>query len=555
MKLRKFFLTLAIAVSTLILISGGLLYWILNQSPLNLLSGGVANSPTTAMFVPRQAPAMVSLLVNPDRLEAFRQLAAFPSQRRQAQKEIKQLEYNLLAKTGLNYQKDIKPWLGEEITLAVTSLDFDKDKSNGVKPGYLLVLTTKDAELAKEFLQLSYSKQAISGDFDLTFTEYKGVNITYQTPLKSQTKITFPASAVVGDYVLFANDSQVLKNAINNNQAVDLNLANADFYQEASNSIGIPKVAITFLNLPAVSAFLGNQPYSETPDIQQILAVALSLQPEGLRAETALIGVEGLNNQKPVLTEPIEALNYVPSASLLTIAGQDLNQFWTNISTGLAIDSPLQQLLKQFLVRLEKPLGINLTEDIFAWVKGEYALSLINDTENNKLEWVFVAETSPETNYQEAILKLDEVAAQQDLSLAELPLDEKTITAWTKLTTNAKGKLVSLDTEVKGAHLELDKYIIFSNSIELLSQAKLRDNSLISSDKFKQAIVALPTENDGYLYVDWEQAQILVEKKYPLIKVAELAIEPLFKHLQSFTISSQGSDNSIRRGTVFLKLN
>ncbi len=554
MKLRNFFLTLGIGVSTLILISAGLLYWILSQSPLNLLSGGVTNTPTSALFVSKQAPAMVSLLVNPARLESFRQLTAFPSQRRKAQSEIKQLEYNLLAKTGLNYQKDIKPWLGEEISLAVTSLDFDGDKSNGAKPGYLLILTTKDAELAKEFLQLSYSQQSISGNFDLSFQEYKGVNLTYQTPLKSKAKLTFPASAVVGNYVLFANDSQVLRDAINNTQAVDLNLANADFYQETLNSISTPKIALSFLNLPALSAWIGNQPYSETPDIQQMLTVALSLQPQGIRAETALIGVSGQNNQKPVLLQPTEALNYVPSGSLLTIAGQDLNQFWDNIATGLALDSPLQQLLKQFISRIEQPLGINLTEDIFSWVKGEYALSLISDSQTNKLNWVFIAEKLPEVNYQEAIRKLDEIASKQGLNITELPLDDNNIIAWTKLTTQTKDKLVSLNTDVKGAHLDLDKYAIFSNSVELLSAAKLGKNSLLSSDKFKSAIIALPTENDGYFYLDWQQTQPIIEQKYPLIKVAEVAIEPLFKHLQSFTISSQGSENSIRRGTIFLNL-
>jgi Protein of unknown function (DUF3352) len=554
MKSRNFFVTLGVTVSLLVLISVGLLYGILNQSPLNLLSGGVNNKPTGAMFVSKQAPAMVSLLVNPDRLESFRQLSAFPSQRRKAQAEIKQLENNLLAKTGLNYQKDIKPWLGEEISLAVTSLDYDRNQENGAQPGYLLILTTKDRELAKEFLQLSYSQQAISGNFDLSFQEYKGVNLTYQTPLKSKAKLTFPASAVVGNYVLFANDFSVLRDAINNAQAVDLNLANADFYQETLNSISTPKIALSFINLPALSAWIGNQTYSETPDIQQMLTVALSLQRQGLRAETALIGVSGQNNQKPVLSGLIEALNYVPRGSLLTIAGQDLNQFWTNIATGLAIDSPLQQLLKQFISRIEQPLGINLTEYIFSWVKGEYAVSLISDSETNKLNWVFIAEKLPEVNYQEAIAKLDEIASKQGLTTTELPLDENNITAWTKLTTNKKDKLVSIKTDVKGAHLNLEKYVIFSNSVELLSEAKLAKNNILASDKFNSAIIALPTENDGYFYLDWQQTQPFIEQKFPLIKVAEVAIEPLFKHLQSFTISSQGSENSIRRGTIFLNL-
>ncbi|NET08834.1 MAG: DUF3352 domain-containing protein, partial [Symploca sp. SIO2B6] len=40
-----------------------------SQSPLNLLHGGVNTNPTAAMFVPKQAPIMFSMQVNPERLE------------------------------------------------------------------------------------------------------------------------------------------------------------------------------------------------------------------------------------------------------------------------------------------------------------------------------------------------------------------------------------------------------------------------------------------------------------------------------------------------------
>lgn len=45
------------------------------------------------------------------------------------------------------------------------------------------------------------------------------------------------AAAVVADFVLFANDLPVLKDAINNAQAVDLNLAHDLDYQSAIASL------------------------------------------------------------------------------------------------------------------------------------------------------------------------------------------------------------------------------------------------------------------------------------------------------------------------------
>jgi hypothetical protein len=557
-KLRSFFLVLATVVVVLLSIAGGSLYWILAQSPLSLLKGGVTVEPTAAIFVPKQAPVMVSLLVNPDRIEAFAQLTAYPKNRRRSRGEIEQVERSLLANTGLNYQKEIKPWIGDEITLSVTSLDFDRDPANGVKPGYLLAVMTKDPELAREFLQLSYSEQAIAGTFDLVFEQYKGVNLIYKRPLQPALKTSFLASAVVGDFVLFANDPKVLRDAINNVQVADLNLKNSPYYQEALQTILEPRIGIVYTNLPAISAWIANAPAPETPEIRQMLAVALSLKSQGLVAQTALIGVSGQENQAPALAAPVGALAYVPDDSILTAAGTNLKQFWSQIETGLEPDSPLQQVLNQSLKLLQEPLGINLPQNIFSWIQGEYSLALVPHPDGGEPDWIFIAEKTPDANANEAITHLDALAQEQGYSVGNLPLLDKTVTAWTKLTTSSGknlGSLARLEATVSGVHTSVDRYEIFTTSVEAMAKA-LQDTemSLEQSEKFQQAISALPMENDGYFYVDWHKSEPILDEKLPLVRVIELAGKPLFKNLRSLTISSQGSQNSIRRATVFFNL-
>jgi hypothetical protein len=212
---------------------------------LNLLQQGLVANPTAAIFVPKQSPAMVSLLVSPARLEAFRQLVARPIARRRARAELNQIENSLLLNTDINYQRDIQPWLGDEITLAVTSLDFDRNPANATQPGYLLVVKTKDGERAREFLQLFYSKQAATSVDDIVFEKYKGVNLIYRRPLSQIEASTNGSgspqsplpealtSAVVGDrFVLFANHPKVLRDALNNVQAANLSLEDDHEYQQ-----------------------------------------------------------------------------------------------------------------------------------------------------------------------------------------------------------------------------------------------------------------------------------------------------------------------------------
>lgn len=553
MKFRSFILSLIIGTVIFVSLAGVSISQIIKNSPLTLKGGGLELTPTATIFVPQQAPLMVSLLTNPERLSAFVNLGNPLGKRAKTQQEFTQLKNSLLAKTSLNYNQQIKPWLGEEITFAITSVDLDRDQKNGSQPGYLLAVTTKNSDLAKSFLQSSYSKKALSDTSELEFETYKGVNLINQINLNNSENQGLMARAVVGKYVLFANNIKVLKNAINNVQAVNLNLKNSPAYQSALATIKEPRIGIAVVNLPAISAWITHQPIPETANLEQILTVSLGVKPQGLVAQTALIGVSGEAQQKPTLNAPVKALALIPSESVLTAAGIDLNHLWEQISEGLESDSPLQLLFNQAIVKLEKPLNINLTKEIFAYVKGEYALATVPN--KNHLDWIFVAEKTGDFNTQTAIDHLDKLAEKDGYSVGNLPLFDGTMKVWTKLETTGKNKrLISLDAQVKGVHTTIDNYEVFSNSIELLSKAvSQQENSLLNSQKFQDAIAVLPLPNDGYFYIDWQNSYQVFEK-VPLLKIIRLAGNPLFKNLESLTLSSEGGENRVRRANIFFNL-
>ena len=557
MKPRAFFLTLATGAIALLVVTIWSIYWIVSQSPISLLGGGVNNYPQAAMFIPKQAPAVVSLLVNPEKLGALRQLDIPIKNRRRSRLEWNELKTNLLAKTGLDYQRDIKPWLGEEITLAVTSLDYDRNADNGVQPGYLLATATKDRELAKEFLQISFSQQAITEEIDLVFEQYKGVNIISQRSLNTEANPNIWASAVVGNFVLFANQPKVLKEAINNAQAVSLNLDRASYYQSALDTIVQPRIGLAYINLPGASAWLDGSPVPETLDVEQTLTVTLSVKQGGLAAETALIGVKGESDRTPALSEPVQALSYLPPENIVAVGGEDLAGFWQQITKGLNPQSPLAQLVNQLLATVETPLGINLSEDIFAWVKREYALSVVSLPQSNNLGWLFVAETNGnrDNEIDKAIAHLDSLAKQQGLNVGEFNIDDNLITAWTKLkTTETRSSSISLNADVKGAHTRTDRYIFLSNSLEIISQALNRSDSFLSNPKVQKIIASFPDINDGYVYVDFADGKSIIEERLPIVKVIELAGQSLFSHLKAIALSSQGSTNGVRRATIIFNL-
>ncbi|WP_255363134.1 DUF3352 domain-containing protein [Picosynechococcus sp. OG1] len=459
MKSRSFFVYLGLLVVLLLSVGLGSWFAIFKQSPLPWLQGGVARNPAAALFVPRQAPLMLSLVVNPEKLAALGLVQTPWGKRRATLTELQQVKTSLLSATGLDYSKQIEPWLGDELSLAVTTLDVDRDPSNGVQPGYLLVVEARDQALAKEFLQLSYTEQAIAPEAGLTFDQYKGVNLVI--PQADSHRF---ASAIVGNYVLFANEAKVLRSAINTVQVPDLNLSHDPQYTEALETIDRKHIGVMVANLPALSAWIANDPTPEEPTLEQRLAIAIGLHPEGLVAETALIGDTEPSLMPGATTAPTHVLNYIPQEAMFAVAGRDLKALWGEATTGLNPKSPLSQILQQAVAAIQDPLGIDLPEDIFAWISGEYALALVPDAERNDVEWLFVAERQPEVNLDPVIEHFDSLAQEKGLSVGRLPLGDRHVTAWTAIDTQDQDELVQLNADVRGRTSALTS----TNSLPLL---------------------------------------------------------------------------------------
>lgn len=591
MKLRSFFYSLAAIVLVLVLISGGVFFWLVAHSPLTLLQGKPL-APSAAMFVPRQAPVMVSLLVNPDRLEAFRQVVAMPLTRRRSRAEFNQLRQSLLGSTGLNYQTDIQPWLGEEITFAVTTLDIDRQSENGQQPGYLLALDIRDPEQSQAFLKQFWQKQSLTGR--LVSEQYQGVELTHVNPGLPEVKQTTNqstsldeqsglkttlATAKVGDrFILFANHPKVLRQAINNVQVPDLELANTRQYQRALASLQQGRIGFSFLNLPELFAWNSSgdpsqplPPQTAAPTYDS-LAVGLRLNRQGLLGETALISATGAeadpetNSASPLLPQPVQALQYLPANTSFIASGTGLNQLWSQASAGLKGYDLIARLVDQSLEDFKTRWKLDLPQDIFAWVKGEYAVGMVphtpvsTDNGASRPDWLFVAEATEPDVANSAIQHLDTVAQQQGLGVG--PLEGQKISTWTQLVnastkpTPAELNLTILPVRVVGAHTSVDNYEVLATSLEAAGQAlKAPQDSLVNSNRFKAAIAPLPQPNNGYLYLDWPASRPLLEQQFPLLQVVEVTGKPLLNHLRSLALSSYGADAGVYRSQVFVRIN
>lgn len=537
------------AIALLIAIAG--IYWFFAKSPANLIAS--TSQPGAAIFVSKLSPAMVSLLANPDRLQAL-----------DREQELSKLKTSLFAKSGIDYKQDIQPWLGNEITLAIATLDIDRDSENGQQPGYLLALATKQPEKSREFVELLFSKRALAGA-TLAVEQYKGIKLISD----NQPKEDLLAGAVVGEgFVLFANDPKVLRDAINNVQAPDLNLTSSPEYQKATKELPKGGLAVAFLNLPVVAKWQG----LELPEqLYNSQIISLALNPKGLLAETTFLTSSEILSPSSPLSKPVGALRYVPASAGLAISGSnlsnlgesDLAKLWSQATATIygSGEDVVSRLAKP-LVDVQKRWGINLPEDIFSWVQGEYAVALLPEKEQTNPHWIFVVEKSE--GVEQGVARLDAIASSNGLSINTLTIDKQDkqkISAWTELTTATKksdvkeGAYFTIETKVRGLHTALGNYEIFTSDLETMDEIlTTKDNSLIDNPNFKDSIAAIPLPNQGYIYLDWTKSQNLLERQVPILKLAEVLGKPFFDNLRSLTVSSYGTDTRSLKGGVFFQL-
>jgi hypothetical protein len=515
MKSRSFFTALAIAVVLLLSLGAGGAYWLAAARPVHRVV------PAAALFVSPRSPLVVTLLGNPDRLTSAAFTVTPPTQRRSLQAEVKQIEATVLTETHLNYARDIQPWAGEEITWAMMAADVDRDSSNGQQPGYLAAIAIAQPEAARESLERYWQKRAAKGA-KLEFEQFARVPIVREP--------SGLASARVGDrFILFANDTKVLREAINNAQVTDGSLQSSKAYQAAIDRIPADALGFAFVNLPR-------------KDGVDHLAVTLKLVSKGILADTVLL-TKNTTFSRPTLTAPVDALKWIPGNSLVTVGGKNVQQDWKQLQTRLTdygLAAPIEAIQAKW--------GVNLADDVLSWMSGDYALGMLPGTP----DWVFVTQQSPETTA--GLERLNAIAQTRGVSVGTVPLGESQITAWTKLQTKPKTRdLVGIEAKVEGVHTTLNGYEIFATSLEAMEQAMQRSDS----KNWGGAIVNLEPKNNGYLFVQGEalrsQLSQLAVSRAVLGRAIVPRVKPLLDRVESLTVSNYEGDASGLRSGAFIQ--
>jgi hypothetical protein len=559
-------------IATILLLMGLLGFWYLTaQNPSNLLRGTVQSPPEAAVFVPRQAPVMVSLLASPEQLVSLGPVLGTAAQQTHVQHDWQRLKNSLQTSIGIAYDTDIQPWVGNEITFAITDIDIDKNSQNGLQPGYLLALAIRDGDRAREFLELFWQRQALAGQA-LTFQVTNGVRIIHaQAPTpglveksaksleRSSVPTAYPpATAVVGNqFLLLASDPQILERSIQNAQAPDLNLDHRPDYQNSLGQLNADRLGLTYVNLPQTLKLLGLAQWSSQspkpiPQAQTILA-SISFDRQGLRFRTALSAAPQVPfvPQIATLTGPVEVLQQLPANTVAVVSGDNLAQLWRDLEAESSRYSQLPAPLMRWQRQLSPQSTRRLMLQLQTWLSATYALGCLSTG-----DWIFVAEHTPQSD--STLAALDRVARDQGLTVSPLTVDNHPVTAWTRIKTRLQNgtsnRETTVETDIIGLHTTVNHRDLLTTSLSAMSAALAApQHPLTSNSLFKGAIAPLDRPNQGIAYLNWSDIHPVLHPQ-PLLQLLETTLQPFLKYVKTIAISSYGGNSHQRQGDILVRL-
>ncbi|MCC5601174.1 DUF3352 domain-containing protein [Nostoc favosum] len=550
-KNKKPSLVLTLSVAGLLIGAGSAAYWLLSQrqrSSSDLLVG--------ANIIPGDALFAVSLTTDPQQWQKLREFGTKETQA-ELDKNLVELRDRFLTNNGYDFQKDIAPWVGNDVTIAIlapaiaskaapkpvtTNEDTASDQQSMV-----MVLPVKNPEIAKNILaQPKTLKQRKWID-----RIYQGIAIKQS---EGQAGENFSAALLDGRFLVITDSPKATERAIDayKNQT---SLATTGGFAE-----NFPKIADYqpfgqfYINVPTAAKIAAASPNRPLPaqvlaqlQNNQGLAGTMTLEAEGIRFK----GVSWLNpNSQRVLAVENKAgkmQSRVPAETLMMLSGGNLQRLWGDyILTSQR--NPLSPIApEQIRGGIKSLTDLDLDKDLLSWMKGEFSLSLIPTTpkqgspDDFRVGLLFMVQTSNRQSAEASIKQLDEVMRNQyQFQVQPAKVAGQPVVNW-----------VSPYGTLTATHGWLDGDVAF-----LVVGAPVTDkilpkpnNTLASTLPFQQTVPTEPNPTNGQFFLDVERTV----KNFPLPTLIPNQ-QTLLAATRSIGMTSAVSDSRSNIYDIFLAL-
>ena len=384
---------------------GGVMAWSLLQKRPTLVG-----MPTGADVIPQDAALTVAFTTDKGQWQQLRRFGTAESQAA-FDKTLAGLRDQLLIANGLNYPRDIQPWVGSEITAAVLlpPADAKAPKTQPYDPAALaagdqsmvMVMPIADPTKAQEIL----TRPQVAANQDWVDRDYKGIKIR---EVHGQQAKAYAATVLDNRFVVAANDGKAIERVIDTFKGKP-SVAQAPGYSQALSHIAATAPFMQlYVNLPAATTLTSSNTSQPIPPQligllrpNQGLAVTMSLESEGLRFQGVSWLAPNHKTRFKVQNSAERMPLLLPSETLLAVSGGNLKQSWQTFSQPAEANEPSAsapgQLFNPDTMRrgLNSLTGLDLDQDLMPWMNGEFALALVSAPDASSASTTPSATASP----------------------------------------------------------------------------------------------------------------------------------------------------------------
>ncbi|MEB3282912.1 MAG: DUF3352 domain-containing protein [Lyngbya sp.] len=485
-----------------LLITGGVAtyYFVLSRKALE-------NVPLGANIVPTDAMMAVSFSTEARQWEKLREYGTAES-KAALNKTMQQWRDRLFTDSGFDYQKDIKPWVGNEVMVAwlphqtITSGTLpkpDSPPSSPTEPAMVMVFPIANPQKAQEVL----AQPKLLTEGQIGERTYRGIEIIETKGLPTQNY----SIAVLGEkFLLVTTDANATDRTIDTYRG-EASIAKTPGYATAVEKINTPRAfAQVYLNIPvaaSVASFTSAQPIppENLEKLQQHQGFVSSVI-----LESSGINFKGISWYKPssqktlaVENESQQMLKWIPDNAMMTIAGGNLQRLWQDYSKDAA-SNPIALFNPETLrSSLKQTTQMDLEKDFLSWMDGEFSLALIPAIPNKQTPQKFSAglalmvETRDRKAAETALEKLDAAMKSKDFQVQSAQLQGQPVVKW-----------ISPYGGFNVVRGWLDQNVLFATLGAPVADQILPEpeNSITSNPLFRETVPTELSPNNGSFFVD-----------------------------------------------------
>ena len=359
-----------------------------------------------AQLLPDDTQVYFSLSLQPgdDQQQKFEEILERFRGNPDFQSRLDELMDEAEAETGINFRDDVLPWLGPEIAIGVMDVPGSViGMQMGGSPQVVVFTGTRDPEASLETLHKLI--QSIEREEFLTFEAD-----TYREFTVFSEETSFQHYTVTWNYLVFATDRDLLEDTID--RIVDgessYTLFSSARFQEAVATLPQPRFSTFYVDTGAIWTDVRRQFGGEIPPevreqinllVPDWVAVTGAFLDKGLKVVGSAPQVEG--QLRPITPRnSLASLELMPDDTLALIsfaADPDLDPFREQLAEGsfadlgpdlygvlayefgldIQADSSMVDVFDALLFKVEENTGIDLEEDVLAWMTGEVSLALL----------------------------------------------------------------------------------------------------------------------------------------------------------------------------------